>query len=126
MQNLCTRLINVADNQDATTPAIDAGQLTRISFHHILDGAGGDVSLDMITEASNDAPEGCACSFVPQNWIQIPNTFATLTVDRDNPTAQAIVNVPDIAYRWIRVIASFRTPGFGDGTFICNMNAQSN
>ena len=97
-------------------PAVYAAQLYGISVQAFQGDstAAGTVKL----QASNDYIAGANVgSFVPTNWIDIPNTSQTVTAG-----SAIIIPYLQICYQWVRVVWTETTPG--TSTITAEINVQ--
>ena len=108
------RQVNVQVASGANTATIngiqiDANQLINASFHLLVGDATAAGTFKI--QASNDvAPAGganVAGNFVVTNWVDIPNA----TVTQAAGTRQALIQLSEISYRWIRAVWVETTPG---------------
>jgi len=120
MRNVNCIVLSAPDTASASGSAIDANQLVSASFQAVF--ADTSVAGTLQIQASNDIyndrynfPEG---KFQPTNWTNVPSGSATVTAG-----ASALILLPQIAYRWLRVVFTESTPG--TSTIQVNMNALS-
>lgn len=110
MKPVNARVLSAADASSSAGAAIVADQLVSASFQAIF----GDVTAagTVQVQASNDIPPAgnLPASFTPTNWSNVANGSATIAAG-----ATAMIILPQICYRWLRVIY---TPTSGGSTTI--------
>lgn len=96
-----------ADNDDsANGDQIDASQIYAASFQAINGdtGAAGTVKI----QASNDL---CPAGYLPDaftvtNWVDIPSASVAVVAG-----APVLISLPNVTYRWLRVVFTETSPG---------------
>ena len=102
--------VQVLSGSDAATvlgSTIDANQLYNASFHLLVGDATAAGTFKI--QASNDiCPVGQQASqFTPTNWVDIPNASVTQAA----ATQQAIIQLNNMSYRWLRAVWTKTTSG---------------
>jgi hypothetical protein len=101
--------MNIDDSVAQNSDKIDANQLVSISLLASFTDTDADGSVKF--QFSNDPclAGNLPATFTPTNWVDVANASATVTAG----AAVGIV-VPQICYRWLRVVWTPTTPGTGD------------
>lgn len=99
-------VLSGADTGSLNGSAIVADQLVSASFQAIF--ADTTVAGTIQVQASNDLPPAgnIPNSFVPTNWTNVASGSAAIVAG-----ASVMVILPQICYRWMRVIFTETTPG---------------
>lgn len=115
MRNVCCNVLSAVDTASANGIQIDSNQLFSASFATYFGDATAAGTVKV--QASNDPyPYGyIASDFVVTNWVDIPDATATISSG-----ASAIISLPQLCYRWLRVVYT-RASG-GSTTINVNMN----
>lgn len=87
---------------------IDSSQLVSASFHGFFTDAA--VAGAMKIQVSNDP---CPINYLPANftpthWVDLPSATATVTAG-----AAVVIPLPQITYRWMRVVVTQSSVGTG-------------
>jgi hypothetical protein len=117
MRNLCYELLRADDSTDQTSSKIDANQLVSISVMAIFSDtdAAGSVKLQFSNDPCN-AGNVAASAFTPTNWLDVASASVAVVAG-----AKVALVLPQITYRWLRVVWTQTTPGTGEITV--NVNA---
>lgn len=120
MRNVNCTVLSGDDSVDIIGSAIDTNQLIAASFQGSFSDA--DVGGTLKLQASNDIynarynfPEG---DFTPTHWTDIPNQSVAVAAG-----AAVLLTIPQMSYRWVRVVLTVSDDGSGIATV--NMNALS-
>lgn len=110
------------DTSTQTSPKIDANQIYAVSVVTTFGdmGATGTCKLqgsNDIINATTIAASNIVQDFTPVNWVDIPNTSATVTAG----VCPAIEKF-QLCYRWIRFV--YTQGGSGSTTVTANINIQ--
>jgi hypothetical protein len=117
MRNETINILSASDASSQNGVQIDTNQILAASFQAVFGDstAGGTVQVQMSNDIYNSA---YLQTFTVSNWTNIPSASATVTAG-----ASVVISVPQMCYRWIRVIYTSTTPG--TSTINVNMNALS-
>lgn len=109
------QILSGANSGNVNGAQIDSNQLEIMSFHLVQ----GDVTAAGVfkIQASNDIAQVGPTPFAVTNWVDIPSATVTLAAG----TTQALITLPQVAYRFIRAVYTSTTPG--TTTVIVNMDA---
>lgn len=119
MRNVCTTILNAADNVTQTGSAINSNQLVSASFQFYFNGTSESAAGTVKIQASNDLLLGATyMGGTPTNWVDIPSQSASVTSG-----ASALLTIPNMTYQWIRAV--YTSSSGGTGNVICEMNALS-
>lgn len=109
-------LLNESDTGNVESDPMDCNQIVSASFHVYFNDviAEGTVKL----QASNDIcdTQYLPSQFTPTEWVDIPNQSASITAG-----ASALLTIPQMSYRWVRVVFTNTTPG--ESEIVCNVMA---
>lgn len=113
MRYVNTTILSASDDVSRNSSKVDANNLIAASFHIIFSAVtfGGTVKV----QASNDEydTQYLPSQFTPTNWVDIPNQSATIIA---GSATSAILTIPQMSYRWVRVVVTQTTPGTGTVT----------
>jgi hypothetical protein len=106
MKNVSCNVLSASDATSQNGAQIDSNQLAAASFQALFgdSSAAGTLKIQMSNDIFLESYQ--PSNFTVSNWTDIPSATATVTAG-----ASAVIMLPEISYRWMRVVFTSSVAG---------------